>query len=207
MRLGKSFENLLDNLFGASQPAVSLESDFAVFDFETTGLDPEKDKILSFAYLRMRGSEIVLGESLDGFLISNSKISSAEIHQVTKEDLAKGFTEEKFIEASLAFIGESTLVGHHVAFDLACLNQLLKNHNIPPLKNPTVDTAQLGARIENPLMKQYGGNKAFKSLDSLCKQYNIKPEARHSAGGDTLTTAMLFLKLLKAAKKRGISSL
>lgn len=121
------------------------------------------------------------------------------------EDLAKGFTEEKFVQDSLDFIGDTVLVGHHVAFDLACLNQLLKLNNLPPLTNPTVDTAQLGARIENPLMKQYGGNKAFKSLDALCEQYDIKPEARHSAGGDTLTTALLFLKLMKAAKKRNIS--
>lgn len=182
---------------------------FVVFDLETTGLDPEKDHILSFAFLKIQNEELLLHERFEGFLLfeKSHQLKASEIHQITRSETEAGITEEEFILKLLPFIGNSTLVGHHVAFDLSCLNTLMKKLYYAELLNNTADTAKLGARVENVLMSYYGGNKAFKNLDSLCKDYNITPEARHSASGDTYSTALLFLKLLRKAEQRGIKDL
>ena len=184
------------------------ERSYLVFDLETTGLDPDKDRILSFAFLLVKAGQIDLSTRWEGFLAQqdDAALTAADIHQVTKGDTAQGWTEASFVTEMLRFVGSHTLVGHHVAFDIACLNQALSRHGLPPLENDRVGTARLGARLENPLMGSYGGQKALKKLDTLCQQYGLAPEARHSASGDTYTTALLFLKLWKSAQHRKISS-
>ncbi len=186
-----------------------LEQRYVVFDLETTGLDPKADRILSFAFITVDQGAIFLKQRLEGFigLERDAAIKASDIHHITKTDMALGLPEPEFALEALKLIGNSALVGHHVAFDVACLNAVLETHFGMSLQNATVDTAQLGARLENPLMGGYGGKKAFKGLDALCKEYGVQPEARHSASGDALTTAMLFLKLMKKAKARGIRKL
>ncbi|MAX79345.1 MAG: hypothetical protein CL843_04110 [Crocinitomicaceae bacterium] len=184
------------------------ETSYVVFDLETTGLNTAKDHILSFAFVRVENGQIRLKDRLEGYLnIGENAIQAAEIHHVTKSDTLQGADEYHFILAVLKFIGNSVLVGHHVAFDKGCLDQLMKEHFGFELLNKTVDTAQLGARIENPMMSGYAGKKAFKNLDALCKDYEIVPEARHSASGDTYTTALLFLKLMRKAEQRKIAEI
>lgn len=182
------------------------EESFVVFDLETTGLDPQKNRILSFAFIRINGTSIEIGTSFEGYLNldQNSRLESAEIHQVTRSDTEQGISEVEFILRCLDFIGASKLVGHHVGFDIACVNQLLERHFGMRLQNKSIDTAQLGARLENAEPSAYTGRRELKNLDALCNDYDIEPEARHSAAGDAYTTALLFLKLQRAAKKRGI---
>lgn len=190
---------------GESKKQIEKEK-YVVLDLETTGLDPEKDEILSFAMLTIDNSQLRIGNRMEGYIQTDglAVFTGADIHQITRGDLRSAISPENFVWDSLRFIEDATLVGHHVAFDIACLNRLIRNYTGLELLNKTVDTAALGARLENPLMEGFGGRKALKKLDALCKDYDIQPEARHSASGDTYTTALLFLKLLRKAQKRGI---
>lgn len=185
------------------------EETFTVLDFETTGLNPEKDRILSFAFLRINKQQIEIENRFEGYLKSKSELGSqaVNIHHVTKHEIAYGFSENEFIRHVFDFIGTSVLVGHHIAFDKACLDRISQEKFGLKLPNKTIDTALLGSRLDSPLNEAYTGKKEILGLDALCKRYDVTPEARHSAGGDTLTTAFLLLKLLKAANKRGINKL
>ncbi|TAE45852.1 MAG: hypothetical protein EAZ89_21065, partial [Bacteroidetes bacterium] len=40
-------------------------------------------------------------------------------------------------------------------------------------------------------------------LDTLCRRFDIRPGDRHTAWGDAMLTAQLFLKLLKIKEKEG----
>lgn len=211
-KLPRDLTNLpegVQNYFRAFERQEPEAGRYVVFDLETTGLDSQNDHILSFAFLKVKNGEIMLGDRFEGFLKldEGNKMKASEIHQITRNDTTNGLSEQDFILQALKFIGTSTLVGHHVAFDTSCLNQLMHKHFDTELQNKTLDTAKLGARLENVHMSQFGGQKALKNLDSLCKDYGITPEARHSATGDTYTTSMLFLKLLKRAHDRGIKNL
>ena len=179
---------------------------YVVFDLETTGLNPSEDRILSFAFLRMTSEEVKLNERFEGFinLDDQAPIKASDIHQITRGDTSVGFSENEFIQEVLAFIGTSTLVGHHVSFDVDCLNQVLVKFYDFRLQNRTLDTAQIGARLDRAEPSAYTGTRTIKNLDSLCRDHGITPEARHSASGDAYTTALLFLKLLHKARKRGI---
>lgn len=179
---------------------------YVVFDLETTGLDPKKDKILSFAFLRIEKDIIQIQDRMEGFIQHPvlSDTSTTGIHHVVHSDLQNGIPPQEFLNKTLAFIGNSILVGHHMAFDVACINELLMENFGLEIRNKTRDTAKIASRLERALPDAYNATKKYKTLDELCEQYGIRPEARHSASGDTFTTAMLFLKIKKLAKKRKI---
>lgn len=196
----KTDNNAPDKLFGMS---------YCVFDLETTGLNPENDHILSFAFLKIKDGQLQMHARFEGSvkLPEDTKMEAADIHQLVRADLENGMDEETFIREALDFLDDSIPVGHHVAFDLACLERLSKKHLNRTYSPSSVDTAKLGARLENPLMSAYAGTKTLKNLDRLCADYGIQPEARHSASGDTYSTALLFIKMLHKARERGIRQL
>jgi DNA polymerase-3 subunit epsilon len=45
------------------------------------------------------------------------------------------------------------------------------------------------------------------SLDTLCDMFGVTPHDRHTAGGDAFITAQIFLRLLRAAKTVGRTTL
>ena len=96
---------------------IQTES-FVVLDFETTGLNPEKDKILSFAFLKIEQGAIQLNSCFEGYVKHlEYLIDAVEIHKVTKEDIENGLQEEAFVKRALETINSSIIVGHHIAFD------------------------------------------------------------------------------------------
>jgi len=198
-------QNYLRSLESSRERPIQEET-YTVLDLETTGLDCEQDRILSFAFLRIDQGEIRLDQRLEGHVILDDQrqLEAVDIHHVTRQEAQTGLSEPELAKRVLEFVGSSVLVGHHIAFDACCLDQLLTRTYNLPLRNRSVDTAQLGARLDNPMMGSYAGTKALKNLDSLCQEYGILPEARHNASGDTYTTALLFLKLLRAAGRRKI---
>jgi len=93
-------------------------------------------------------------------------------------------------------------VAHHTAFDITMINCALKRLNLGALISKQLDT--------NFIHKKMTSGNSFKklnSLDELCKIYNIKMHDRHTASGDALITAQLFLKLLGKYKKNNALNL
>ena len=45
------------------------------------------------------------------------------------------------------------------------------------------------------------------TLDSLCEMFGVVPHGRHTAGGDAVITAQVFLRLLKLAVRHGRTGL
>ena len=54
----------------------------------------------------------------------------------------------------LSYIGSAIVVGHHIAFDIALLNQQLQNLGAGKIMNKTLDTAMLCRRLDNPMQPQ-----------------------------------------------------
>ena len=53
-----------------------------------------------------------------------------------------------------------------------------------------------GAFAGRPMAKGF-------SLDGLCEMFGIAAHDRHTAGGDALLTALVFQRLLRAARRTG----
>jgi DNA polymerase III subunit epsilon len=198
----RAYEEKCSRTTHSSHPLEQLS--FVILDTETTGLNPKKDYILSFGAVKLRNYSIKMSSGIELYPNSPSQTTDAvQIHEIL---LPKEVTSlRSFAEQVLAYIGNDTLVGHHVAFDLAMLTKAMAPFGFSRFLNPVVDTAQLAIRLERGPGYNYSMEKPGEfSLDNLCIRYGIPLDDRHTAAGDALLTAQLLMKLLKKAEEKGI---
>ena len=107
-------------------------------------------------------------------------------------------TIAEVLPAFHAFAADTVLVGHNVAFDMRFL-QLKEAATGVRFDQPVLDTLLL-ASVAQP-------NETSHALEAIAARLGIAVSARHSAAGDALTTAQVFLKLLPLLRQRGIVTL
>ena len=163
---------------------------FVVFDTETTGLDARSDVILSIGAIGICGNSIVVNDHLELFVEQSIfKRESVTIHGILKEGKEKKLTETEAVVQFLDFIKDSTLVGHHVRFDVSMVNAALQRMGLGKLKNRSMDTDLMYQKFKGLPEDQHSG------LDELCRVFKIQKSDRHTAAGDAFITALIFLRL------------
>lgn len=171
------------------------ETRFVVFDTETTGLLPKKDKLLSIGAVTIINNRIKVKDCLEIFLEqAHFNNETVPIHGILKNGIQKKVTQEESVKLFLDYVGNAVLVGHHIRFDILMINQALKELQLPNLKNKVVDTALLYPMLLGKPQHQI-------SLDDLCKNFNIAMHDRHNALGDAYLTALVFIKIVNQLKK------
>lgn len=163
---------------------------FICIDCETTGLDVNLDSIIEVAVVKFAGGEIV--ESFETLVNPQVPIPEASIaiHHITQEMVEGKPRVDAVLPEILSRIGEYTIVGHGVGFDIDMLKAAAKRYNIPCLlhKNQILDTLRM-ARL-------YGGS-AVNSLSQLRQHFNIPAHDTHRAMGDVMVNIALFRQLIK----------
>lgn len=188
----KSKTGLLGNLIDKKTLASTR---FVAFDTETTGLDYKKDRILSIGGVSVIGNVIAVSDSLELFL--KQKIynpDSAKIHGILKRGNYIKVNEQEAIEQCLEFIGTDILIGHHIGFDVAVINQSLKRYGLGKLKNRVLDTEVLYKRLLHPVNRLLQEKRY--SLDELAEALKIPLHDRHTSAGDAMITALAFIKIV-----------
>ncbi|WP_143960057.1 3'-5' exonuclease [Litoribacter populi] len=199
----QEYENKFRSKTNPDTPISQLT--FCVLDTETTGLNVNKDYILSFGALKVKNYQIQLNNLLEIYVEAPLVKSEAlSVHEIVNKEGAKELSS--FVKQSLSYVGNHIIVGHHIGFDLQMLQKTYKPFGLKKIYNKTVDTLELAVRLE----KGYHYNPSFikseeYSLDTLCQRYNIPLHDRHTASGDAMLTALLFMKLLKSAENKGIT--
>ncbi len=192
--------------FAVPLPADLHKTPFVVLDTETTGMDPEKDRILSIGVLRLRDNIILVKDSMEMYVRQEHyDQSTTGVHGILKEEGAHCISEPEAIEQLLAYLEGTVLIGHHLHFDVVMVNKALNRLGLPGLKNKAIDTATLYKKtlIRSPLLpiqKSY-------SLDELADTYDLSRKDRHTALGDAYLTALAFLKILEQLQKKRTVSL
>jgi DNA polymerase-3 subunit epsilon len=183
----------------------SLEDvSFVVLDLETTGLEPEAgDRIVSLAGVKIRAGSVKRAETFDALVNPGRKIPSSSIrfHGITDTMVAEAPPIEDVLPAFLSFADGCVLVGHEVSFDLRFLSYAAERLGLPgPTgEHPVLDTLLLSEVLHGPL----GAHR----LEDVARRLGIAVRGRHSALGDALTTAEIFVRLIGLLKNRGIQSL
>lgn len=181
---------------------------FVVFDTETTGLNPEKDKILSIGAISVQNGEINFSDSIEIFVKSEKTgtPNSIVIHEILHNELSEAYSDIEGLKYFLEFVGNDILVAHHSNFDVAMVSKTLQKHFGIPLLNVHLDTASMYKRLEiKSLTYQEIVGKNL-SLDTLCQRYQIQNKKRHNAAGDALATAEIFQRLFFKAKRNGVKT-
>ena len=178
-----------------------VELTYTVFDTETTGLDPVGgDEILQMGAVRIVNGKLLRSEGFDQIVDPGRSIPEASIpfHGITP-DMVKGQPRiAEVLPAFHTFATDTVLVGHNVAFDMRFL-KLKEDATGLRFDQPVLDTLLL-ASIVHPGEDSH-------SMEAIAARLGIEVHARHSAAGDALTTAQIFLKLLPLLDARGIVTL
>lgn len=162
---------------------------FTAFDTETTGLNPEEEKILeigavSFDRLGIRARYNVL--------INPQRKILPEITRVNGIDDSMVSGKLTFAENAphfLGFIKDSVLIAHNAPFDLGFVNNELNLAGMKPLENQAADTLTL-SRAMLPNLGKY-------NLQFLAKYFEINVVNAHRAEDDARVCMEVFLKLLE----------
>ena len=171
------------------------EVEYVVLDFETTGLDSRRDRLLSAGWVVMKGDEIRLATAGHRLIRPEGEIpeSSAVIHCITDDRAAEGLAEIDVLDELLAVLAGRVLVAHNARFELAFLNAACRRHFASGLAMPVIDTLHLARRGFERRHLPHG--KGELRLDSLRGRYHLPRYHAHHALVDALATAELFSAL------------
>lgn len=160
-----------------------------IFDFETTGLDVYRDRIIEIGAIKY-----VDGKRVSDFsCLINPEMALPEV--ITK---ITGITDamldgqpliENVLPDFLQFIDKSVLVAHNAEFDLNFLRSVAGRLGYQ-IEYPCFCTLKM-ARILLPDLES-------KNLDTLAKHYELTFAARHRSVGDCEVTGAVLNNLLAA---------
>jgi len=173
---------------------------YVVFDCETTGLDPEKDGIISIGAVVVQDDEIRIADSFEIIVKTHINTASVVVHGITSDESQSGVEEPEAVAGFLDFVGPGVLVGHHVGFDRKLIEVAARKNFGTTVHNHAIDTMNLALALEKadalgtPPIETY-------DLDALLQRFDIIPHDRHTAAGDAFLTAQLFLRLSQLAKR------
>ncbi|MEQ1615085.1 MAG: exonuclease domain-containing protein [Hyphomicrobiaceae bacterium] len=173
---------------------------FVVFDTETTGLRPlEGDELLSIGGVRVINGRILTGETFERLINPRRDIPkiSTRIHGITEEAVASMPPVEVVLPQFKSFVGDSVLVAYNAAFDMKFI-EIKEAATGVKFDNPVLD-AQLLSVFAQPDIAEH-------SLNAIAQQLGIEVIARHTAIGDAMTTAAVFVKLLDLLSARGVET-
>lgn len=168
--------------------------EYVVFDTETSGLNPEKDEILSIGAVKVRDNKILLNEKFVLFLKPTKEINqeSIKIHRLRHCDLDYAMDATQAIEKFLYFIGSRTLVGYYLEFDIAMINKYLIKIMGIKLPNETIEISGIYHDKKIQLIPQGTIDLKF---DTIMKDLDLPIFGKHDSFNDALMSAMAFVKL------------
>lgn len=162
---------------------------FVVLSTETSGLNPDRDVILSLGAFSIIDNSIVIKESFETVLLQYKYLQDNGLsNEFIIESKMMKMPEPDALEALINFIGNSILVGHHINFDVEMLNAALERLDCGRLKNEALDVDVMYRKLTDINDKQF-------SLDDLCEIYKIPKSDRNSSSEDAYRIGLLFLKL------------
>jgi len=174
---------------------------YTVFDTETTGLNPSQgDEIIQIGAARIVNNKLLRQECFEQLVDPRRPIPAASIpiHGIQPEMVAGQPTIEEVLPAFHAFAQDTVLVAHNAAFDMRFL-QLKEQQTGMVFDHPVLDTLLLSALIHP--------NQDSHRLEALAERFNVTIIGRHTAMGDAMVTAEVFLKLIPLLAEKGIHTL
>ncbi|MDE2612317.1 MAG: DNA polymerase III subunit epsilon [Burkholderiales bacterium] len=172
-----------------------------VFDTETTGLDPSAgDKIIQIGAVRVDAGKLRRNDSFEQLVDPGRTLPEAgiAIHGIRPEMLRGQPDIATVLPALRAFAADSVLVAHNAAFDMRFL-QLEEQASGVRFDMPVLDTLLLSA-VLHPRQDSH-------SLEAIAERLGVTVLGRHTALGDAIVTAEVFLKMIPLLEGAGIATL
>ena len=200
-----SYQALFERTWTPETPMEQVR--FVVLDSETTGLDTRRDKIITIGAVAVIDGEILLEDAFEAMCKLDYNRASVTVHGITRDETRDALDEKEALSQFLDYLKDGVIVGHHIGHDIQALNVAYDRHAGFELKNLSLDTMDLALHCHDA--GAFAGREMARSfdLDGLCDMFGIPAHDRHTAGGDAFITAQVFLRLLRAARRAGLTTL
>lgn len=196
----------LHALEGLDPARPARDHDFSVVDLETTGLDTERDRVVSVGAVRVRGGMVRLADHFSELVNPGRDIppQAVTIHGIKPDQVAGARRASEVFVDFLAWLGGDVLVAHYALFDLYFINLTMRRLYGFPLQNLVVDVRTMCKGVILPSDPYgIGRHDTDCGLDALAQRFSIETAERHTALGDALLTAQVFQCLLARMESRG----
>lgn len=179
-------------------PGLGTDSEYVVFDIETTGLSAARDEIIEIGAVRVKDRQIV-----DSFhtMVKPERKLTPEIVSLT------GITDEMLSDAPalsdvlgdfLDYVGDLPLAAHNAQFDVSFIKEACKKRKLP-FHHTVVDTLALSRLLLGELKKH--------KLNIVASHLGIRLKNHHRADDDAAAAAEIMIRLFGILEQRGVSEL
>ena len=164
-------------------------------DFETTGLDPMQDQILSYGKVEIDRGLIKISTAEHNLIRARQSIpeSSAIIHHIMDDLASSGLRGRDALPRILGFLKGKVMLVHFNKIEQGFLNAACQAYYGSPFVIPTIDTLALAQRVLSH--RNHAIEPHRLRLFNLRNDFKLPSYKAHNALGDALTTAELFLVL------------
>ncbi|WP_419810197.1 3'-5' exonuclease [Bacterioplanoides sp.] len=174
------------------------QTPFVALDFETTGLNPEEDDIISIGLVPFTLKRIQLNQSAEWLVKPNQPLEeeSVVIHGITHNEVRRAPVLDKILEPLLTALAGRVVVVHHRAIECQFIHHALMQRIQETLEFPVVDTMEVEKQalshrqgLVGRMLKRPTGSVR---LHDCRRRYSLPYYKAHQALTDAIATAELF---------------
>ena len=173
----------------------SIDSEYVVFDIETTGFSAVKNRIIEIGAVKVVNGEIT--ETFSEFVNPEVPIPYriTKLTTITDAQVKDAGTIEEVLPRFLEFCKGCILVAHNATFDTSFIK---------------ANCERLGYTYDFTCIDTLGLSRSFLkklhkfTLDAICKELNVTLITHHRAVDDATATGGAFIKLLKMCREKGL---
>ena len=180
-------------------PTPITDTLFAIVDLETTGFNPEKDRIVQMAAVVMDGSGNVV-DTFDTVVRPESpeqyEHGAEHVHGISREMVEAGMPLRMALQRIWKITDGKVFTAHNARFDVSFLEAESRRVGTPRMIDRYLDTLALARSADKEKQRKH-------SLQALCEHYGVERDRAHEAISDAKATAQILMELIS---ELGVSS-
>lgn len=181
--------------------------ELVALDFETTGLDLDRDEVISFGLIPVLGGRIDLSGQLYQEVAPGVEPSrsSIPIHHLRAQDLATAPAMQEVADAFRDALSGRFILAWAAEVEIAFLRKVFGGGR-RAWRRRTIDVRTLIVAVERP-SGDAGRWPGYYALSEAATRFGVPVEQTHHALDDAFMTAELFLVAANALEARGRGSI
>ena len=174
------------------------DGEWVALDCETTGLDVQRDQIISIGAVRIVGNLLLTSQRLELLVRPERALNadSVRVHQLRESDVALGIDPAQAMRRLLEFVGSRPLVGYFLEFDVAMINREIWPLLGVRLPQPKIEVSAMYYDFKNRQLPahQRGGTIDLR-FATMMNALDLPLRDAHDALNDAVMAGLAFIKL------------